>query len=331
MTYNDFAKGSDKASAWIASLEGTSVSDNELAFFKESNPLGFILFSRNVEHPEQLLRLNDTLKSALGRDCPILIDQEGGRVARLRPPLWKGYPTARSFGAIASHDMYRAKDELSMRTKSIAKELRQAGINVNCDPVLDVLRPETHDVIGDRAYSDDPDRVGDLGALVSKDYLNSGITPIIKHIPGHGRAKADSHLELPIVDASHEELSALDFIPFKHVANSPIGKAVWAMSAHILYPALDKDLPLTLSASSIKDIIRGEIGFDGILISDDVSMKALDPYGDLAQRCVNSLEAGCDLSLYCAGKLDEMENIAKSVPNLAPSALARLQNAAIKA
>lgn len=326
---NNFSiDGAEKAQAAIFSLAGATLNADEKSLFKQANPLGFILFARNVENPDQLRALCDSLKDTLGRDCPIMIDQEGGRVARLRPPLWHGYPAARSFGAMAASDKNRAVDELQMRTKSIAKELRQGGLNVNCDPVLDVLRPETHDVIGDRAYSEDPHLVAALGLEVCRTYLASGITPIIKHIPGHGRARADSHLELPVVAASLEEMRDLDFIPFAHVARSDLGAKVWAMSAHILYSALDTDFPLTLSESAIKNIIRTEIGFDGILISDDVSMKALDPYGSLAQRCADSLKAGCDLALYCAGVLEEMDAIAKSVPNLSEMTLKRLQNAA---
>lgn len=328
MSLNNFSKDADNALAAIFAPAGPRLSAEEKTLFREANPLGFILFARNVEEPAQLRALCADLQDSVGRDCPIMIDQEGGRVARLKPPIWQGYPAARTFGAMAHNDNARARDELTVRTKSLAGELRKAGLNTNCDPVLDVLRPETHDVIGDRAYSDDPQLVGALGLAICQDYLNAGITPIIKHIPGHGRARADSHLELPVVEASRAELEALDFIPFRHVATSPIGKQVWAMSAHILYSALDAALPLTLSKASIDDVIRGAIGFDGILISDDVSMKALDPFGDLPTRCAASIAAGCDLALYCAGHLDEMEKIAKAVPKISETTLKRLQNGA---
>jgi beta-N-acetylhexosaminidase len=312
----------------IFSLEGTCVNEAERAFFRDSNPLGFILFARNVETPEQVRGLTEDLKSIVGRDCPVLIDQEGGRVQRLKPPVWRGYAAAATFGAIAENDLERGKDELNTRTMMLSEELRACGINVNCDPVCDVLCPETHDVIGDRAYSARPEIVAEMALEACRDYLRQGIVPIIKHIPGHGRAQADSHLELPVVDASLDEMEALDFVPFRHIAQSDIGKHVWAMSAHILYPALDKDLPLTLSEKSIADVVRGRIGFDGILVSDDVSMKALDAYGDLGQLCADSLAAGCDLALYCAGKLPEMQEIAESVPKLSPETLKRLQNGA---
>lgn len=320
----DFAKGAEGAAAIIFSLAGVEVTDGERALFAAANPLGFILFARNIETPAQVKALTDDLKAIVGRDCPILIDQEGGRVARLKPPIWRGYPAGRTFGVMAEVDYARGVDELSVRTKSIAKELREVGVNVNCDPVCDVLREETHDVIGDRAYSDDPELVGKLAIEVCRDYLAAGIQPIIKHIPGHGRACADSHLELPCVDASLVDLEALDFVPFKRVAESDIGAKAWAMSAHILYSDIDADLPLTLSADSIENIVRKGIGFDGILISDDVSMKALDAYGTLAERCVLSIEAGCDLALYCAGALEEMEAIAESIPRLSAVSLARL-------
>ena len=325
---SDFSKDADTAKAVILSVEGVTVSDAEAALFEAANPLGFILFARNIETPEQVLTLNNRLKEIVGRDCPILIDQEGGRVARFKPPIWRGYPAGQMYGAIAEVDMPRGLAEMSTRTKQIAQELRASGVNVNCDPVLDVLRPETHDVIGDRAYSEKPDIVAEMGLAVCRDYLSSGIQPIIKHIPGHGRAMADSHLELPRVDASLEAMRELDFKPFAHVAQSDIGAQVWAMSAHILYTAIDAELPLTLSSKGIADILRGEIGFDGVLVSDDVSMKALDAYGDLPQLCADSIEAGCDLALYCAGKLDEMRAIVKAVPNLTENALKRLQSGA---
>ena len=324
MTVIDFSNNAEQASAVILSVEGIALSDSERSLFRDCNPLGFILFARNVETPEQVLALTDDLKETVGRDCPVLIDQEGGRVARLRPPIWRGYPAARTYGAMADNDLDRGIDELHTRTMMLAEELRGVGVNVNCDPLCDVLREETHDVIGDRAYSDDPVIVGAMALAACRDYLRAGIQPILKHIPGHGRAMADSHLELPRVDASLAALEALDFVPFVRVSQSDIGAQVWAMSAHILYSALDADLPLTLSKNAIETYIRGTIGFDGILISDDVSMKALDAYGTLAERCVASIEAGCDLALYCAGKLDEMEAIAQVVPCLNEAALRRL-------
>ena len=315
--------------AVILSVEGLTLSDAERSLFREANPLGFILFGRNVEAPDQLLALTDELRDVVGRDCPVLIDQEGGRVARLQPPLWQGYPAAQSFGAMAEADFDKGMDALETRTMQIARELRASGINVDCDPVCDIALPETHDVIGDRAYSADPALVGRLAEHVCRTFVRAGVTPIIKHIPGHGRATADSHLELPIVGTSLDELRAVDFVPFAHIAKSDIAAKLWAMSAHILYKAIDEDVPLTLSKRGIDDIIRGEIGFDGVLVSDDVSMKALDAYGDLASLCVRSLEAGCDVALYCWAKMDEMESIVNSVPNLSPKAQKRLQIAAL--
>lgn len=324
----DFSRNAEKALPVVFSLEGARVSDAERRFFRETDPLGFILFGRNVETPDQVRALTDDLKEIVGRECPVLIDQEGGRVQRLKPPVWRGYAAAATFGAIAENDLDRGKDELQVRTLMLSEELRACGINVNCDPVCDVLRVETHDVIGDRAYSGRPEIVAEMVLSACRDYLRQGIVPIIKHIPGHGRAQADSHLELPMVDATVQEMEALDFVPFRTVAQSDVGAKVWAMSAHILYTDMDKDLPLTLSARSIAEVVRGRIGFDGVLVSDDVSMKALEAYGDLGALCAASLAAGCDLALYCAGKLPEMEKIAKSVPNLTSAALKRLQNGA---
>ncbi len=325
---NNFASGAQDASAYITSLAGPVLSDAERTLFRQSDPLGFILFARNVEEPDQLYALTESLKETLGRECPILIDQEGGRVARLKPPLWKGYATARTFGAVAQSDFDQGLDDLTVRTLSLAEELRECGINVNCDPVCDVLMAETHDVIGDRAYSDDPALISKLAEHICREYISASITPIMKHIPGHGRARADSHLELPVVEASHAELSAVDFVPFKALAASSIGAATWAMSAHILYTALDDALPLTLSKHCIDEIIRGEIGFDGILVSDDVSMKALSAYGSLPELCCASVKAGCDLALYCAGIFEEAEKIAESVPKLSQKTLERLQKGA---
>lgn len=328
MLLTNFSVDAAESRAIILSLSGPALTGEEEALFRELNPLGFILFSRNIETPSQLRALCDSLHAVVGRQCPILIDQEGGRVARLKPPLWPGYPAARTFGMMDSARPDRCDDALAYRTAGIAKDLRAAGITVNCDPVLDIAYPETHDVIGDRAYSAEAECVSKLGEAVCRTYLRNGITPIIKHIPGHGRATADSHLELPTVTADYQTLVSRDCVPFRDIANSAIGPLVWAMSAHILYTAFDPDRPLTLSASAIKDIIRTDIGFDGILISDDVSMKALDPYGDLPDRCVKSLEAGCDLALYCAGHFNEMKAIAADIPVIRPDSYARLIRAA---
>lgn len=314
--------------ATIFSLSDRTLSNDERALFKEANPFGFILFARNCESTSQLRALVDDLRETLGRYCPVMIDQEGGRVQRLKPPVWRQYNPARSFGEKAEQDMNSALDDLRFRTLRIAEELAECGVNVNCDPVLDVPAADVHDVIGDRAYSADPDVVSRLGLSVCRHYLAAGITPVIKHMPGHGRARADSHKELPVVDASIEVLSETDFKPFKTIAESEAGHAVWGMPTPVLYPALDPDHAACASKKIITEIIRGVIGFDGILVSDALDMEGFAAYGDPAQRVNAVLSAGCDLALHCTGKLNEMEKIAESVPNLSEKAQKRLQKAA---
>ena len=307
----------------VLGLKGLSITNDEKVFFKDSNPLGFILFARNCETPHQILKLATALKDLMGRDCPILIDQEGGRVQRLKPPGWKQYSTAQSFGDKfrESHD-----DALSMvksETSRIAEDLGAVGVNVNCAPVLDLRYQGAHDIIGDRSYSEDPEIVSTLGAEVCKTYLEAGITPIIKHIPGHGRAKLDSHEDLPVIDHPRQDLER-DFIPFKKIAASPYGSDVWAMTAHILYNALDPEWPATLSPAVIQSVIREKIGFDGILISDDLEMGALDRFGDMGQRADLSLRAGCDLVLHCSGDLCSMEGMMKDMPRISKDSCDRL-------
>ena len=323
-----FTKGADESLAVIFSLEGPVLTAAEKALFAQSNPFGFILFARNCETPEQMRALTGSLRETLGRDCPILIDQEGGRVQRMKAPVWRSYPAADSFGARAENDLDVALEDLRFNTLQIAEDLLDAGINVNCAPVVDVLTPLTHDVIGDRAFSDKPEIVSRLGLSVCRHYLAAGITPVIKHLPGHGRAAADSHKELPVVNATLEELQKSDFKPFKDIAASDVGRAVWAMPTPVLYPALDPKHAACASKIIINDIIRGYMGFEGILVSDALDMEGFAAYGDAAGRVNAVLEAGCDLALHCTGILPEMQKIAESVPKLTPQALERLQKAA---
>jgi beta-N-acetylhexosaminidase len=314
--------------AAILSLSGLTLTPEERALFEAHKPFGFILFGRNIESPAQLKALIADLKACVGWDCPILIDQEGGRVQRLKPPQWRRYKPFQSFGDKAKSDFDGALEDLRFETLRLSEELLDMGVNVNCSPVLDVLAPQTHDVIGDRAFADDAEMVGRLGLSVCRHYLKAGIVPVIKHIPGHGRGESDSHLELPRVTASHEDLSAVDFAPFKTLSNSDVGPYVWAMTAHILYEALDTQDVASASKTIIQDVIRGEIGFDGILLSDDLDMKALDVYGDVSVRAEKCLDAGCDLALYCSGDLEPMKKLCESVPNLRVDTLRRLQTAA---
>lgn len=251
----------------------------------------------------------------VGRDCPILIDQEGGRVQRLRPPHWTNFAPMQSF---------EQSGDLEGTIRQLARELVDVGINVDCAPVLDVLCPQTHDVIGDRAFSDDPVLVAARGRTVCEFLLAENITPVIKHIPGHGRAQADSHHDLPVVDTPLLTLQNVDFAPFRALAQSNIAPHLWAMTAHVVYTALDPDHPATVSRTVIADIIRQDIGFKGFLIGDDVDMKALSRYGDVAARAQACLEAGCDAVLYCSGTLEDMHKLAESVPFLGDKALERL-------
>ena len=323
-----FAENAEDALAAILSLSGPKLTSKEKDFFKEANPFGFILFARNCETPEQVEVLIAGLKETLGRDCPILIDQEGGRVQRLKPPIWRHYPAADTFGARAEVDLELALDDLRFNTLQLSGELRDLGINVNCTPVLDVLSPETHDVIGDRAFSEKPEIVARLGLSVCRNSLAAGVTPVIKHLPGHGRARVDSHKDLPRVNASREDLEKIDFFPFRSVASSDIASGVWGMAAHIVYEQIDSDHPSSVSPVIIREIIRGSIGFNGFLVSDDLDMEALKYYGNIPRRCLATLGAGCDAALYCAGNLPVMEKIAESVPKLSARALQSLQKAA---
>lgn len=328
LSNKSFAYGATHALAAIFSVAGPILSQQERDFFREADPLGFILFARNCETPDQLRGLTAALKEAVGRDCPVLIDQEGGRVQRLKPPQWTQYPPMKDFGDMAQNDMDRAREQLSETITALAKDLQNAGINVNCAPVLDVLTGDTHDVIGTRGFSTDPEIVSQLGLSVAWNLLAAGITPVMKHIPGHGRATADSHHNLPVVKASLDDLESADFVPFRELARSEVAPALWGMTAHIIYPEIDPDRPVTISPNGINKVIRGGLGFDGFLLSDDVDMKALDPFGDIASRTTQLIEAGCDAALYCHAEMKIMQQIAESVPKLAPKSVERLQNAA---
>lgn len=319
----DFSQNADNALACIFSVAGFSLSDDERALFKEADPFGFILFGRNCDTPEQIRALTDDLKDVVGRDCPVLIDQEGGRVQRLKPPHWQQHKPMKHYGDLWNDSPPSAKIALKNDTDRLCVELLASGINTNCAPVLDVLTETTHEVIGDRAFCSNPDSVAALGEIVCMQFLQNNITPIIKHIPGHGRAASDSHLELPIVDTALDELIASDFKPFMH----RLPPSVWAMSAHIIFTALDADLPVSISTKAIA-IIREVIGFDGVLVGDDLDMKALDTYGSVPERAVKTIEAGCDLALYCWADLKIMAKIAENCPKLSAETLKRLQNGA---
>jgi beta-N-acetylhexosaminidase len=295
---------------------GTKLSEQEKLFFAESNPFGFILFGRNVESAEQLRTLTAALRDCVSRDAPILIDQEGGRVRRLRPPHWREAPPMRPFGDWHRSQPVEAEQALRLNIHLMADELRGLGIDVDCAPVMDVPVDGAHDIISDRAFSVDPQQVGALGKVVCDSFLERGIYPVIKHIPGHGRATEDSHLDLPLVHDSFEALSKADFLPFLAVKDAP-----FAMTAHIVYAALDDSRPATLSPLVIRQVIRGHIGFDGLLMTDDLSMKALK--GDFTELAKQSLLAGCDLVLHCNGDMDEMQAVVQGSALLSDRGMTR--------
>ncbi len=305
--------------AFISGCRGLALDPDERAFLRAQDPWGLILFKRNVELREQLKALTEDFRSLVGRvDAPVLIDQEGGRVQRMGPPHWQTYPAAARFANELPTE--RALSAARLVARLIAFDLREVGISVDCAPVLDVADDRTHAVIGSRAYAKDPATVASFGRAVMEGLIAGGVLPVVKHIPGHGRARADSHLELPVVEASHDELSQRDFAPFRALAAAPA-----AMSAHIVYSALDPEAPATLSARVVTKIIRGEIGFSGLLISDDLSMKALK--GDFFARARGVFDAGLDIALHCNGDLAECEPVAEASPTLAGPSLERAEAA----
>ncbi|WP_182084636.1 beta-N-acetylhexosaminidase [Aureimonas sp. ME7] len=304
--------------AWISGCIGHALTADERAFFADERPWGFILFGRNIGDPNQLRDLVSELKDVSGGDTvPVLVDQEGGRVQRLRPPFAPRFPPAAAIGEIYRADRAKGLRAAWLQGRLLADDLRTGyGITGNCIPCLDLPAPGAHSIISDRAYADDPIAVADMGRAAAEGSTSGGVLPVMKHIPGHGRAEADSHLELPTVRASRAELEAHDFRPFGALADLPAG-----MTAHILFEALDPDRPATLSPRVIADIIRGALGFDGLLMSDDMSMKALQ--GDMHELAGRAIAAGCDLALHCNGDLEEMRAVASAVPELAGAGLQR--------
>lgn len=306
--------------AFISGSEGLVLSADEIAFFREANPWGFILFARNIKDAAQVTALTRSFRAAVGREnAPVLIDQEGGRVQRLGPPIWREYPPVIRLGQLYARDPVKALRAARLVARLMAADLHGLGINTNCVPLVDVPQEGSDKIIGDRAYADDPQIVGLLGRAVMQGMLAGGVLPIIKHIPGHGRAGVDSHLSLPVVETPLSELQAVDFLPFAALADAPM-----AMTAHVVYTAIDPELPATLSPHAIR-MIRQEIGFDGLLMTDDVSMKALS--GSMHDICSAAMAAGCDLALHCNGELAEMEAVAKAAGSLSGLSLARATNA----
>jgi beta-N-acetylhexosaminidase len=305
-------------SAAIYGCAGPELSAEERAFFADARPWGFILFRRNVESPEQLLRLTSALRDSVGWEAPVLVDQEGGRVQRLGPPHWSKYPPGDAY-LKATGDPSVARELARLGGRLMAHDLRAVGINVDCAPVLDVPTPGAHDIIGDRAYGQDPATVALLGRAVAEGLLAGGVLPVIKHMPGHGRAFADSHKELPTVHADLEALDAWDFEPFRALSDMPIG-----MTAHIVFTAVDRKRPATQSKKAIQ-LIRERLGFGGLLLTDDLMMKALS--GELSERAERSLKAGCDIVLHCSGAMGEMIQVAEGVGKLKGAAARRAEAA----
>lgn len=314
--------------ALIVGCAGLSLTAEETAFLREADPWGLILFRRNCADPAQVTALTAAFREAVGRaEAPVLIDQEGGRVQRLGPPHWPKYPPGRAYASLAANDPLAAREMARLGARLIAHDLKSLGITVDCLPVLDVPVPGAHDIIGDRAYGTAPAQVAALGRAAAEGLIAGGVLPVVKHIPGHGRAGADSHEALPVVTAPRQVLEGSDFYPFRVLADMPL-----AMTAHVVYEAIDAKRPATTSAKVMRKIVRGAIGYDGLVMTDDLSMKALS--GTLAERTAAAFHAGCDVALHCNGRLDEMREVAAEAPRLkgraarrAEAALARIRHA----
>ena len=298
------------ARAFITGLAGPALTSDERAFLREARPWGLILFKRNIEDPLQVTRLvRDFLNASGDVVAPVLVDQEGGRVQRLGPPHWPVYPPGAAYGALFDRDQAKGLRAAWLGARLIAADLAPLGINVDCLPLADVPAAGADNVIGDRAYGASAAKVAAIAAAVADGLMSGGVLPVLKHIPGHGRATSDSHLRLPVVQTSRSELEAADFAAFRPLSGLPLG-----MTAHVVFTAFDPVLPVTTSVTMIRDVIRGFIGFDGLLMGDDVSMGALS--GSIGERSRASLVAGCDVVLHCNGRLDEMQAVAAEAPEL---------------
>ena len=302
--------------ACILGCASAVLSAAERTFFRETAPFGFILFARNCQDREQLRRLVTDLRDVVGRDAPVLIDEEGGRVQRMKPPCWRDSPAPGIFGEIFRRDPATALELATMNARLIAEDLYEVGIDVNCAPLLDLREVNGHAVIGDRAFSPEPATVVLLAEAWIKGLRAGGIVPVIKHLPGHGRTRVDSHHELPVVDADLADMDERDFLPFRSLRNGSAG-----MTGHLLFRAIDPDYPASLSRKVIAEVIRKRIGFDGLLLTDDLSMSALR--GSIGERAEQAIAAGCDVALHCNGDLGEMREVAAKVPVLSGDGLRR--------
>ncbi|CEJ13377.1 Beta-hexosaminidase [bacterium YEK0313] len=307
--------------ALIVGCADTALTPDEVAFYRDLDPWGLIVFRRNCDNPDQVRRLVDSFRDIGGRaDAPVLIDQEGGRVQRLGPPHWPKYPPGRAYSRIAANDPMVGREMARLGARLIAHDLKSVGITVDCLPVLDVPVAGSHAIIGDRAYGDEPGRVAAFGRAAAEGLLAGGVLPVIKHMPGHGRAFADSHDALPVVETPLADLEATDFAPFRTLTDMPL-----AMTAHVVYTAVDARRPATTSAKVMRQVVRGTIGYDGLVITDDLSMNALA--GTLGERTRASFRAGCDIALHCNGKIPEMRAVAEQTPRLAGKAARRAEAA----
>lgn len=304
----------------IFGLSGLTLTDDERAFFRDSEPAGYILFGRNIENRTQLRQLTDALRALHGRDdLPILIDQEGGRVARMKAPEWPDFPSGAAFDALYERAPASAIEAARLNAIALASMLAEVGITVDCLPLLDVRQPGASDIIGDRALGSEPMRVAALGRAILGGLQAGGVVGVVKHIPGHGRATLDSHEKLPVVTASDHDLQT-DLAPF-----AALRDAAMAMTCHVVFSAWDPDRPATLSPTIIDSVIRQRVGFHGLLMTDDLDMKALS--GDVPQRAADAIAAGCDLALNCWAKMDDMIGIAHALDPIRPESLARLLGA----
>ncbi|MDX2210153.1 MAG: beta-N-acetylhexosaminidase [Sphingopyxis sp.] len=304
----------------IFGLSGPQLTSDERAFFRDGNPAGYILFGRNIVDHDQLRGLTDSLRALSGRDdVPILIDQEGGRVARMRAPNWPEFPPGAAFDALYERAPASAIEAARVNARALALMLAASGINVDCLPLLDVRQPGASDVIGDRALGSEPMRVAALGRAILSGLQAGGVVGVVKHMPGHGRALLDTHKALPVVDARDTEL-ATDLAPFAALRDAPMG-----MTCHVVFSAWDAELPATLSPTVIQSIIRERIGFNGLLMTDDLDMDALA--GDVPSRAARAIAAGCDIALNCWAKMDDMVGIASALPSMSVEVRARLDGA----
>ncbi|HEX4411637.1 MAG TPA: beta-N-acetylhexosaminidase [Xanthobacteraceae bacterium] len=306
--------------AFITGLSGPELTAEERQFLKDAAPWGLIVFKRNVTDPDGLRRLIDDFRDVVGWQAPVLIDQEGGRVQRLGPPHWPSYPPGAAYSAIYDRDPHMGLATAKLGARLIAADLHAVGIDVDCLPLADVPVAEADPIIGDRAYGTVPDKVAAIAGAIAEGLLEGGVLPVLKHIPGHGRATADSHEKLPVVETDRNTLEATDFAAFRSLNALPLG-----MTAHVVFTALDPGAPATTSITIVKDVIRDSIGFRGLLMSDDVSMGALS--GTLAERAQAALAAGCDMVLHCNGRMSEMLAVAEATPELAGEAGRRAEAA----